>query len=63
MYLWVEVPAGETSVELAGRLLEHGIVVAPGSHLGRYGEGYVRFALVPSEADCLDAVALLDAVL
>ena len=52
MYLWVEVPAGETSEEFAERLLEHGIVVTPGSYLGPSGEGYVRFALVPTEEDC-----------
>ncbi|HZO62537.1 MAG TPA: aminotransferase class I/II-fold pyridoxal phosphate-dependent enzyme, partial [Gaiellaceae bacterium] len=34
MYLWVEVPAGETSEGCAERLLRHGIVVAPGAYLG-----------------------------
>jgi N-succinyldiaminopimelate aminotransferase len=63
MYLWVEAPEGETAAGLATRLLEHGIVVAPGSHLGRYGEGYVRLALVPSEEDCRAAVEILESVL
>ena len=52
MYLWVAVPAGETSESFAERLLEHGILVAPGSYLGAAGEGYVRLALVPTEDDC-----------
>jgi succinyldiaminopimelate transaminase len=60
MYLWVEIPERETSEGFASRLLERGIVVAPGSHLGRHGEGYIRLALVPSEEDCLAAVELLD---
>ena len=47
MYLWVAAPAGETSEGFAARLLEHGVLVAPGSFLGGSGEGYVRFALVP----------------
>ena len=47
MYLWVATPAGETSESFATRLLEHGVLVAPGSFLGASGEGYVRFALVP----------------
>jgi succinyldiaminopimelate transaminase len=63
MYLWVATPAGETSEGFAGRLLEHGIVVAPGSFLGASGEGYVRFALVPTEDECARAVELLEIAL
>ena len=63
MYLWVEVPEGETSESLADRLLEHGIVVAPGSYFGPSGEGYVRFALVPTEEECAEAASLLEEVL
>jgi len=63
MYLWVEVPAGETSEGFAERLLETGVVVTPGSYLGPSGEGYVRFALVPTEEDCHRAVERLEAAL
>jgi acetylornithine aminotransferase len=63
MYLWVEVPRGETSEGFAARLLERGVVVAPGSYLGAAGEGYVRLALVPSLEDCRRAVAILEEVL
>jgi len=63
MYLWVEVPAGEDSEGFARRLLEHGIVVAPGAFLGPSGEGYVRFALVPTVDDCRRAAAILEEVL
>jgi acetylornithine aminotransferase len=63
MYLWLETPAGESSEEFAERLLSHGVVVAPGSYFGAAGEGYVRFALVPTEAECAEAVALLGDVL
>jgi succinyldiaminopimelate transaminase len=59
MYLWVAVPPGETSEAYATRLLELGVLVAPGSFLGPSGEGFVRFALVPSEEDCARAVAIL----
>ena len=51
LYLWVRVPAGETSGSYARRLLEEGIVVAPGTAFGA-GEGYVRVALVPTLAEC-----------
>ena len=60
MYLWVAAPAGETSEGFATRLLEHGVVVAPGSFLGGSGEGYVRFALVPTDAECQRAVEILE---
>jgi acetylornithine aminotransferase len=63
MYLWVEAPAGEGSEALAQRLLEHGILVAPGSYLGPSGEGYVRFALVPGEDDCRRAASILEEAL
>jgi N-succinyldiaminopimelate aminotransferase len=60
MYLWIAVPAGETSEEHAARLLGHGVLVAPGSYLGPSGEGYVRYALVPTEEECVRAVAILE---
>lgn len=63
MYLWVEVPGGEGSEEAAERLLRHGIVVAPGAYLGESGEGFVRMALVPTEAECVRAAAVLEEVL
>jgi acetylornithine aminotransferase len=59
MYLWVEAPAGESSEELAERLLGQGIVVAPGVYLGPSGEGYVRIALVPTVEDCERAAVIL----
>jgi succinyldiaminopimelate transaminase len=63
MYLWVLVPPGETSETFSERLLAAGIVVAPGSYFGPAGAGYVRFALVPTEAECAAAVDVLEAVL
>jgi succinyldiaminopimelate transaminase len=63
MYLWVEVPGGESSESAAERLLVHGVVVAPGAYLGAAGEGYVRLALVPTLAECERAAAILEEVL
>ena len=47
----------------AARLLESGVLVTPGSYLGPSGEGYVRYALVPTEEECARAAAILEAVL
>lgn len=63
MYLWVEVPGRGSSVEAAERLLQHGIVVAPGIYLGEAGEGYLRLALVPTLAECERAAAVLEEAL
>ena len=60
MFLWIAVRDGESSEGHAERLLEQGIVVAPGSYLGPSGEGYVRYALVPTEDDCARAAAILE---
>ncbi|HEY7397357.1 MAG TPA: aminotransferase class I/II-fold pyridoxal phosphate-dependent enzyme [Gaiellaceae bacterium] len=56
-YLWLDV--GGPSEPFARRLLEHGIVCAPGSFFGAAGEGYVRFALVPTQAQCEQAAEIL----
>jgi acetylornithine aminotransferase len=63
MYLWIAVPDGETSEDHAARLLESGVLVTPGSYLGSSGEGYVRYALVPTEEECARAAAILEEVL
>jgi len=63
MYLWLAVPDGETSEGFAERLLEHGVLLAPGSYLGPSGEGYARLALVPTEEECARAVEILERVL
>jgi acetylornithine aminotransferase len=63
MYLWLEVPDGEGSAELAERLLEHGLIVSPGTFFGASGEGYWRLALVPTEAECERAAEILERVL
>ena len=61
MYLWVEVEGDADA--FAERLLENGVVVSPGSFFGPSGEGYVRFALVPSLEDCRRAASLLEEAL
>jgi succinyldiaminopimelate transaminase len=55
LYLWVRVPGAETAASYALRLLDEGIVVAPGTAFGA-GEGYVRVALVPTLEECEEAI-------
>jgi acetylornithine aminotransferase len=63
MYLWLQVPDGESSEVFATRLLEHGLIVSPGTFFGPAGEGYWRLALVPSEKECRRAAEILEDVL
>jgi LL-diaminopimelate aminotransferase len=59
LYLWIEVPDGYGGDDeaYALRLLEEGILVAPGSSFGPGGEGYFRVALVPALEECEEAIA------
>jgi acetylornithine aminotransferase len=59
MYLWVAVPTGEAAEAVALRLLEHGVIVSPGTFFGPSGEGYIRFALVPTLEECERAASIL----
>jgi len=60
LYIWQEVPKGMGSIEFAKALLdpEIAVVATPGNWIseetmeGNPGEGYVRFALVPSVEEC-----------
>lgn len=56
LYLWVDV--GD-DVAVTNRLLDDGVVVAPGRAFGDGGEGYIRLALVPTVEDCQDAADVL----
>ncbi|HEU0166450.1 MAG TPA: aminotransferase class I/II-fold pyridoxal phosphate-dependent enzyme, partial [Chloroflexota bacterium] len=62
-YLWVATPNGQASEDFAVRLLDGGIVVTPGSYFGGAGEGYVRFALVPTLEQCQRAGKILKELL
>ncbi len=46
VYVWVPTPAGRTSAEFAGELLDRAaVVVAPGTGYGPSGEGFIRISL------------------
>ena len=60
-FLWLAVEG--SSEAFARKLLEHGVLVAPGAFFGPEGEGYVRMALVPTQAECERAAAILEEAL
>jgi aspartate/methionine/tyrosine aminotransferase len=59
LYLWAAVPDGYGGDDeaYALRLMEEGIIVAPGSSFGPGGEGYFRVALVPGVEECREAIS------
>ncbi|MBU1493161.1 MAG: aminotransferase class I/II-fold pyridoxal phosphate-dependent enzyme [Actinobacteria bacterium] len=61
IYLWVDIRGDEAAA--ARRLLEDGVVVSPGSAFGEGGEGFLRFALVPTLEECGEAAEVLRACL
>ena len=64
MYVWVPLPAGETSEGFARRLLvQEGVAVMPGSSLGAGGEGFFRIALTLPEARIREAAERIARVL
>ncbi len=58
-FLWLAVPGGDDEALTTRLLAQHGIVVTPGSYLGRGGEGHVRVALVPTLEACVAAAQRL----
>ena len=62
-YVWIPVPPGYTSQELALKLLEEThIVVTPGNGFGPNGEGYVRVSLTNSEARLEEALRRIEKI-
>ncbi|MFC1808005.1 LL-diaminopimelate aminotransferase [Candidatus Omnitrophota bacterium] len=66
-YIWAHLPpkySALSSMEFAKLMVEEaGVVVAPGTGFGEYGEGYVRFALVENEERLKTAVGRIDKLL
>jgi len=66
-YIWAKIPdkySTLTSMEFVSLLIaEAGVVVAPGTGFGEYGEGFVRFALVEQEDRLREAARRIKKVL
>jgi aspartate/methionine/tyrosine aminotransferase len=66
-YIWAHIPqkfSGLTSLDFSKLLVnEAGIVTAPGTGFGEYGEGFVRFALVEPEERLKTALERLKKIL
>lgn len=56
------MPGDGDAEAFAERLLNLGVVVAPGTFFGPGGEGHVRVALVPTLEQCREAAQALAAL-
>lgn len=62
-YIWIKVPEGYDSRTFTGLLLDRcGVVVAPGSGYGEYGEGYIRISLTIEESRLQEALERIGAM-
>jgi succinyldiaminopimelate transaminase len=58
-YLWARAPGGD-DVAFVERLMKQGVLATPGSFLGAGGEGFVRWALVPTIEKCREAITRVE---
>ncbi|MFH1093141.1 MAG: LL-diaminopimelate aminotransferase [Candidatus Omnitrophota bacterium] len=59
-YLWTKIPHKMDSINFCNMIMEKaGIVATPGVGFGKYGEGYVRFALTQDKKRIKEAVKRL----
>ena len=61
LYLWIRLPEGWDDRAYVEHLLEHGVLLNPGSFLGEHGRGWVRAALVPAVDELPALVAAWEA--
>jgi LL-diaminopimelate aminotransferase len=62
-YVWTRYPQKMSSIEFANMLLEKADIVAtPGIGFGKYGEGYIRFALTQNKNRIKQAIKRLSKI-
>jgi LL-diaminopimelate aminotransferase len=62
-YIWAKLPKKTRSIEFAQDLLKKANIVAtPGVGFGKYGEGYIRFALTVNKDRMKEAIGRLKAI-
>ncbi|MFW9771100.1 MAG: aminotransferase class I/II-fold pyridoxal phosphate-dependent enzyme [Promethearchaeota archaeon] len=63
-YVWTQIPKEEgSSMEFTKRLINAGVIVTPGIGFGKYGEGFVRFALTQPPEKIKEALKRIEKVI
>jgi LL-diaminopimelate aminotransferase len=64
IYVWAKIPAGYTSAQYAGDVLDKaGVIVAPGNAYGPDGEGYIRISLATPDDRLAEALERIKTML
>jgi len=64
IYVWAKIPAGYTSAQYAGEVLDKaGVIVAAGSAYGPDGEGYIRISLATPDDRLVEALERIKTML
>ncbi len=58
-YVFPRFHIRDTSVDLAARFAQAGVIVVPGSVFGEYGEGYIRISYAASQEDICRALSII----
>ena len=63
-YVWSPIPEGETnSMDFVKKLIDVGVVLTPGAGFGKFGEGYVRFALTQPINKIIEALERIEKII
>ena len=65
-YVWTQIPekfCDLSCFDFVKKLIDVGVIITPGTGFGRYGEGYVRFALTQPEERIREALERIEKLL
>jgi len=63
-FVWTRIPEGETnSMDFVKKLIDEGVILTPGIGFGKFGEGFVRFALTQPINKIREALERIERIL
>ncbi|MCK4382577.1 MAG: aminotransferase class I/II-fold pyridoxal phosphate-dependent enzyme [Candidatus Lokiarchaeota archaeon] len=63
-FVWTRIPEGETnSMDFVKKLIDKGVILTPGIGFGKFGEGFVRFALTQPIDKIIEALERIERIL
>ena len=63
-FVWTHIPEGETSsMDFVKKLIDVGVILTPGTGFGKFGEGFVRFALTQPVDKIREALERIERIL
>jgi len=65
-YVWTQIPKKYSNIscmEFVKNLIEIGVIITPGTGFGKFGEGFVRFALTQPESRIKEAIERINMII